>query len=132
MRVPGNCQRTDTCCGTSQDAPANLVGSRLPWLIGIVVTMVMLLLVVMFSSVTIAVKAAAMNLLSISAAYGVLVAVTQHGIGRQLLRFPETMPATTWVPMFDAAASRRVASWAARHRAVSPRPSLGSMFRSTS
>ena len=79
---------------------ANLIGQRLPWLIGIVVALSMVLLLVMFRSVTVAVKAAVMNLLSISAAYGVLVAVTQHGIGRQLFGFPETMPVTTWVPMF--------------------------------
>ena len=52
---------------------ANLVGQRLPWLIGVVVLVSMVLLTVMFRSVTIAVKAAVMNLLSISAAYGVLV-----------------------------------------------------------
>jgi uncharacterized membrane protein YdfJ with MMPL/SSD domain len=79
---------------------ANLVGTRLPWLIGAVVALSMLLLLVMFRSVTIAIKAAVMNLLSITAAYGVLVAVVQHGIGRQLFGFPEIMPITTWVPMF--------------------------------
>jgi RND superfamily putative drug exporter len=79
---------------------ANLVSQRLPWLIGVVVAVSVLLLLVMFRSVTIAVKAAAMNLLSISAAYGVLVAVVQHGWLRQVFGFPETMPVTTWVPMF--------------------------------
>ena len=47
---------------------ANLVGQRLPWLIGVVVALSMVLLLVMFRSVTVAVKAALMNLLSISAA----------------------------------------------------------------
>ena len=79
---------------------ANLIWSRLPWLIGVVVALSMLLLLVMFRSVTIAVKAAVMNLLSISAAYGVLVAVVQDGWGHKLFGFPETMPVTTWVPMF--------------------------------
>ena len=60
----------------------------------------MLLLTVMFRSVTVAVKAAIMNLLSISAAYGVLVMITQHGWLRQLFGFPEAMPVTTWVPVF--------------------------------
>jgi RND superfamily putative drug exporter len=60
----------------------------------------MLLLLMVFRSVVIAIKAAAMNLLSVSAAYGVLVMVTQHGWGRQLFGFPETMPVTTWVPVF--------------------------------
>ena len=79
---------------------ANLVGQRLPWLIGVVVALSMLLLVVMFRSVTVAIKAAIMNLLSICAAYGVLVAITQYGWLGHLFGFPEKMPVTTWVPMF--------------------------------
>ncbi len=79
---------------------ANLIGQRLPLLIGVVVALSMLLLLVMFRSVTIAVKAAVMNLLSISAAYGVLVAVVQDGVAGRLFGFPEKMPVTTWVPMF--------------------------------
>jgi RND superfamily putative drug exporter len=79
---------------------ANLVGQRLPWLIGVVVALSMLLLLVMFRSVTVAVKAAVMNLLSISAAYGVLVAITQWGWLGHLFGFPEKMPVTTWVPLF--------------------------------
>jgi RND superfamily putative drug exporter len=79
---------------------ANMASSRLPWLIGVVVALSMVLLVAVFRSVVIAVKAAVMNLLSISAAYGVLVLVTQHGWLRQVFGFPETMPVTTWVPIF--------------------------------
>ena len=79
---------------------ANLVGQRLPWLIGVVVALSMLLLLVMFRSVVVAVKAAVMNLLSISAAYGVLVLITQDGWLGRLFGFPEKMPVTTWVPMF--------------------------------
>jgi uncharacterized membrane protein YdfJ with MMPL/SSD domain len=79
---------------------ANLVSQRLPWLIAVVVLVSMVLLTVMFRSVTIAVKAAVMNLLSISAAYGVLVLITQDGWLRQVFGFPENVPVTTWVPMF--------------------------------
>jgi RND superfamily putative drug exporter len=79
---------------------ANLIGQRLPWLIAAVVLVSMLLLTVMFRSVTIAVKAAVMNLLSICAAYGVLVGVTQDGWLRQLFGFGENIPVTTWVPVF--------------------------------
>jgi uncharacterized membrane protein YdfJ with MMPL/SSD domain len=78
----------------------NLMGQRLPWLIAIVVALSMLLILTMFRSVVIAVKAALMNLLSITAAYGVLTAVTQWGWGGKLLGFPEPMPVTTWVPVF--------------------------------
>jgi uncharacterized membrane protein YdfJ with MMPL/SSD domain len=79
---------------------ANMTSQRLPALIAIVVLVSMLLLTVVFRSVTVAVKAALMNLLSISAAYGVLVLVTQHGWLRQAFGFPEPMPVTTWVPIF--------------------------------
>jgi RND superfamily putative drug exporter len=79
---------------------ANMTNQRLPELVLVVVLVSMLLLIVTFKSVTVAIKAAVMNLLSISAAYGVLVLVTQHGWGRQLFGFPETMPVTTWVPIF--------------------------------
>jgi putative drug exporter of the RND superfamily len=58
------------------------------------------LLLVVFRSVVIAVKAAVMNLLSVCAAYGVLVAVTQWGWLGQVFGFPEKMPVTTWVPVF--------------------------------
>jgi uncharacterized membrane protein YdfJ with MMPL/SSD domain len=79
---------------------ANLIGQRLPWLIAVVVALSMLLLLVVFRSVVIAVKAAVMNLLSITAAYGVLVMVSQNGWLGSLFGFPEKVPVTTWVPMF--------------------------------
>jgi RND superfamily putative drug exporter len=79
---------------------ANLIGQRLPWLIGVVVALSMLLLLVVFRSVVIAVKAAVMNLLSITAAYGVLVMVSQNGWLGSLFGFPEKVPVTTWVPVF--------------------------------
>ena len=79
---------------------ADLVNQRLPWLIGIVVGLSVLLLMVVFRSVTVAIKAAAMNLLSISAAYGVLTAVTQWGWLGNVFGFGEKMPVATWVPMF--------------------------------
>jgi RND superfamily putative drug exporter len=60
----------------------------------------MVLLLVVFRSVVIAVKAALMNLLSVCAAYGVLTAVTQWGWGGHTFGFPERMPVTTWVPVF--------------------------------
>jgi putative drug exporter of the RND superfamily len=79
---------------------ANEISQRLPWLIAIVIVLAMVLLVAVFRSVVVAVKAALMNLLSISAAYGVLVMVAQHGWLRGVFGFPERMPVTTWVPMF--------------------------------
>jgi RND superfamily putative drug exporter len=78
----------------------NLIGQRLPYLIATVVALSMVLLLFVFRSVTIAVKAAVMNLLSITAAYGVLTAVTQWGWAGRVFGFPERMPVTTWVPVF--------------------------------
>jgi uncharacterized membrane protein YdfJ with MMPL/SSD domain len=78
----------------------NLMGQRLAWLIGVVVAVSMVLLLVVFRSAVIAVKAALMNLLSVCAAYGVLVAVTQWGWLGHVFGFPEKMPVTTWVPVF--------------------------------
>jgi putative drug exporter of the RND superfamily len=79
---------------------ADMAGQRLPWLVGVVVLLSMMLLTAMFRSVTIAVKAAVMNLLSVGAAFGVLAGVVQYGWGSKLLGFPESMPVITWVPIF--------------------------------
>jgi uncharacterized membrane protein YdfJ with MMPL/SSD domain len=78
----------------------NMIGQRLPWLIGIVIAVSMVLLTAVFRSVAIAVKAAVMNLLSVGAAFGVLTAVVQWGWGGRVFGFPEKMPITTWVPVF--------------------------------
>jgi RND superfamily putative drug exporter len=78
----------------------DFIGRRLPWVIAVVVVLSMLLILAMFRSVVIPVTAAVMNLLSVTAAYGVLTAVTQWGWGGKLFGFPEKMPVTTWVPVF--------------------------------
>jgi RND superfamily putative drug exporter len=74
-------------------------GSHLPLMITVVIALSLLLLVALVRSVTIAVQAAVMNLLSIAAAYGVLVAIVQWGWFGPVLGFPTAMPVTTWVPM---------------------------------
>lgn len=58
---------------------ADRLGERMLWFIGFVVALSMLLLFVEFRSVFIPLKAAAMNLLSVGAAYGIVVAVFQWG-----------------------------------------------------
>ncbi|MEU8234272.1 MMPL family transporter [Actinoplanes sp. NPDC048967] len=78
---------------------AEEVSSRLPLMIGVVIGLSLLLLIALVRSVTIALQAAVMNLLSIGAAYGVLVAVVQWGWLGTALGFPTGMPITTWVPM---------------------------------
>ncbi|MEV6103901.1 MMPL family transporter [Streptomyces sp. NPDC051940] len=74
-------------------------GSRLPLMIAVVIVLSLLLLVVLVRSVTIALQAAVMNLLSIGAAYGVVTAIVQWGWLGPVLGFPTEMPVTTWVPM---------------------------------
>ncbi|GGT84167.1 MMPL family transporter [Actinomadura livida] len=74
-------------------------GRRLPLMIAVVIAMSMVLLIALVRSVTIALQAAVMNLLSIGAAYGVVVAVVQWGWLGPTLGFPAAMPVTTWVPM---------------------------------
>jgi putative drug exporter of the RND superfamily len=78
---------------------ADEVGSRLPLMIVVVIAMSMVLLIALVRSVTIALQAAVMNLLSIGAAYGVVVAVVQWGWFGPALGFPAAMPVTTWTPM---------------------------------
>jgi putative drug exporter of the RND superfamily len=78
---------------------ADEVGERLPLMIAVVIALSMVLLIMLVRSVTIALQAAVMNLLSIGAAYGVIVAVVQWGWLGPVLGFPTEMPVTTWVPM---------------------------------
>ncbi|MEU8227890.1 MMPL family transporter [Kribbella sp. NPDC048915] len=75
------------------------VGSRMPWLIGAVVLLAFVLLTVAFRSLLIGVKAAVLNLLSVGAAYGVIVAVFQWGWGSSLVGIDQTVPIPSFVPM---------------------------------
>ncbi|HEY9336349.1 MAG TPA: MMPL family transporter [Kribbella sp.] len=75
------------------------VGSRMPWLIGVVVLLAFVLLTVAFRSLLIGVKAAILNLLSVGAAYGVIVAVFQWGWGSSLVGIDEKVPIPSFVPM---------------------------------
>src|SRR5665811_2500689 len=58
-----------------------------------------LLLVVVFRSILVPLKAAVMNILSIGAAYGVVVAVFQWGWGAGLIGVDQTTPIITFLPM---------------------------------
>jgi len=72
---------------------------RLPWVIGGVVALSFLLLMAVFRSIAIPVKAAVMNLLSIGAAYGVIVAVFQWGWFGSVVGITKTAPIDPWVPL---------------------------------
>jgi RND superfamily putative drug exporter len=75
------------------------ITSRIPWLILTVVAIAFILLTVAFRSVVIAIKAAVFNLLSIGAAYGVIVAIFQWGWGSSLIGLHTTLPIPAYVPM---------------------------------
>ncbi len=76
-----------------------IIASRIPLIIAVVVTLAFLLIMTVFRSLLLAVKAALLNLFSIGAAYGVLVAVFQWGWGRSLLGMNENVPIEAYVPM---------------------------------
>lgn len=75
------------------------ISDRLPWFIGAVVVVSFLLLTVVFRSILVPLKAALLNLLSIGAAYGVVVAVFQWGWGRSLIGLDDAVPIASFVPM---------------------------------
>ena len=77
----------------------DLLAVRLWLVIGFVVGISMLMLTLMFRAPVVALKAAVMNLLSVGAAYGVLVAVFQWGWGLELLGVDHTLPISTWLPI---------------------------------
>jgi RND superfamily putative drug exporter len=76
------------------------VTDRLPWFITAVVLLSFLLLMIVFRSILVPLKAALLNLLSIGAAYGVLVMVFQWGWGRELIGLETTVPIVSFIPMF--------------------------------
>ncbi len=75
------------------------IASRLPWFIGAVVALSFLLLMVVFRSILVPLKAAVMNILSIGAAYGVIVAIFQWGWGRSLFGVEQSLPIVSFIPM---------------------------------
>ena len=77
----------------------NVVDSRLPYMIAAVVLAAFVVLLFTFRSPVLALKAGVLNLLSIGAAYGVVVAVFQWGWGSSLLGVSEKVPIESYVPM---------------------------------
>ncbi|MEE1827956.1 MMPL family transporter [Streptomyces sp. BE20] len=77
----------------------DIVSSRLPWIIAVVVGLAFLIILIVFRGLLVAVKAAVLNLISIAASYGVLVAVFQWGWGGPALGVSGTVPIESYVPM---------------------------------
>jgi uncharacterized membrane protein YdfJ with MMPL/SSD domain len=71
-----------------------------PFVIAFVLLLTFIFLTVVFRSVVVAATAVGLNLLSVGAAYGLLVLVFQYGVGADLLGFQEVDTIEAWVPLF--------------------------------
>ncbi|MGY1772659.1 MMPL family transporter [Blastococcus sp. SYSU D00813] len=78
---------------------ADYTASRLPLFLGVVLLLSFLLLTVVFRGLLVALKAVVVNVLSIGAAFGALVAVFQWGWATDLLGIEGVGPVEAWVPM---------------------------------
>jgi uncharacterized membrane protein YdfJ with MMPL/SSD domain len=78
----------------------DLLAQRVPWVFAFVLGMAFLLLLVSFRSVVIPITAIGLNLLSVGAAYGVIVWVFQDGHLEGLLGFHSVGTITAWLPLF--------------------------------
>jgi RND superfamily putative drug exporter len=67
---------------------------------GFVLTLSFILLLLVFRSIAIPAKAILMNLLSVGAAYGIVVLVFQHGVGAEFFGFTESPRIAFWLPLF--------------------------------
>jgi uncharacterized membrane protein YdfJ with MMPL/SSD domain len=74
--------------------------SRMPWVLGFVLVLAFVLLLATFRSVVIPLTAIVLNLLSVGAAYGLLVLIFQHDWAEGVLGFTSNHAVTSWLPMF--------------------------------
>ncbi|NDZ65320.1 MMPL family transporter [Streptomyces cyaneofuscatus] len=77
----------------------DIVAGRLPLIIAVVVALAFLVILAVFRGLLVAVKAAVLNVLSIAASYGVVVAVFQWGWGGPALGVSGKVPIESYVPM---------------------------------
>ena len=77
-----------------------MMKDSVPLVFGFVLLFAFLLLLFAFRSIIVALKAIVLNLLSVAAAYGILVAVFQWGWGENLLDFNATGGIVPWLPVF--------------------------------
>ena len=82
------------------DDLASRISSKLPLQIIVVIALSFILLILAFRTVVIPPQAALMNLLSIGAAYGVLIAIFQYGWLSGLIGLNGSVPIVSYVPLF--------------------------------
>jgi RND superfamily putative drug exporter len=78
---------------------ADKIAEKLPLMIAVVVLLSFFVLLMAFRSVLVPIKAAAMNLISVAAAYGVVTAVFQLGWGSSLIGLDHSIPIVSFVPL---------------------------------
>jgi putative drug exporter of the RND superfamily len=78
---------------------ATKIAEKLPLMIAIVVALSFIVLLIAFRSLLVPIKAAAMNLISVAAAYGVVTAVFQLGWGVELIGLDHAIPIVSFVPL---------------------------------
>ena len=98
-RVDGATVNVSGSAAQSKDF-RDLVSDRLPLVFGFVFLLAFVLMLFTFRSIVIPIKAILLNLLSVGAAYGVLVLVFQDGHGESLLGFTSNGGVTSWLPLF--------------------------------
>ena len=102
--VPGVTDRSGVSASIGGETAAGVDSSsylsgRFPWVIAMVVLLAFVLLTMVFRSIPVALKAAIMNLLSMGAAYGVIVAVYQWGWLEHLFGASAPGPIDPWIPL---------------------------------
>ncbi len=98
-RVPGATANVGGFTAESKDFN-DTMKSHLPLVFAFVLTAAFLLLLVTFRSIVIPIKAIVLNLLSVGAAYGVLVWIFQNGHLESLLGFKSNGAIVPWMPIF--------------------------------
>jgi RND superfamily putative drug exporter len=78
----------------------DIIVNSAPWVLAVVLSASFVLLLLAFRSVVIPLTGILLNLLSTAAAYGILVAVFQHGWGAGLLGMPQVGGIAPWIPLF--------------------------------
>ena len=97
--IPGVTVNVSGSAAQSKDFRDQLV-DRLPLIFAFVFALAFVLMLVTFRSIVIPIKAILLNLLSIGAAYGVLVLIFQDGPVEDAARLPSNGGVTSWLPLF--------------------------------
>jgi RND superfamily putative drug exporter len=98
-KVPGvRVAVTGETAGTADFNTA--MGQRAPWVYAYVLAFAFVLLLISFRSIVIPAMSVVLNLLSVGAAYGVVVALFQWGWGQSLFGFTSTHSIASWLPLF--------------------------------